>query len=118
MTQTKIDNFLENGLGTAGDITLGKIMTQKFIALSFSQQNWNDMRRMDYKTDTYLGWQIPYEYSKTSLAQTKIPLGKYFRRIRQPSLESTYNTENLANSHPNALSDDIWSYPVWWDIAE
>src|SRR5690606_14709923 len=39
MAQDKIDNFLNNGIGTANDITMAKIMTQKFIALSYSQQN-------------------------------------------------------------------------------
>ena len=118
MEQSKIDDFINNGIGTAADITLSKIMTQKFIALSFSQQNWNDMRRMDYNPEIYDGWTIPYEYFQTSQAQTKIPLGKQFRRIMQVSHEINYNAENFKNSHPNATSDDIWSYPVWWDIAE
>ncbi|TJZ61977.1 SusD/RagB family nutrient-binding outer membrane lipoprotein [Sphingobacterium olei] len=118
MEQTKIDNFLDNGIGTASNITLGKIMTQKFIALSFSQQNWNDMRRHDFSVTSYPGWAVPYEYTVTAAAQVKIPLGKQFRRVRQVSHEINYNSENLANSHPNALSDDVWSYPVWWDIAE
>ena len=118
MSQDKIDDFLNNGIGDASNITLAKIMTQKFISLSFQQQNWNDMRRMDYDSDVYPGWEIPYEYFQNSTAQTKIPLGKDFRRMMMPSLEKDYNSENLAASHPNALSDDIWSFPVWWDIAE
>lgn len=118
MSQEKINNFINNGIGDASNITLGKIMTQKFIALSFMQQNWNDMRRHDYNSDIYSGWQIPYEYFKNSTAQTKIPLGKQFRRMMQPALEKTYNSENLEASHPSAMNDDIWSYPVWWDITE
>lgn len=118
MAQNKIDNFLNNGIGTEGDITLGKIMTQKFIALSFSQQNWNDMRRHDYNANAYLNWAIPYEYTVTAAAHQKIPMGKQFRRVRQVSHEINYNAESLQASHPNALSDDIWSFPVWWDIAE
>src|SRR5690606_3024529 len=115
MAQAKIDNFLNNGLGTAGDITLAKIMTQKFIALSFSQQNWNDMRRYDFSNSVYPGWSVPYEYTVTAAAQVKIPLGKQFRRVRQVSHEINYNADNLKASHPNALNDDIWSFPVWWD---
>lgn len=118
MQQTKIDNFLNNGIGTAANITLAKIMAQKFIALSFSQQNWNDMRRYDYSNLVYPGWAVPYEYTVTSLAQTKIPQGKQFRRVRQVSHEINYNSDNLKASHPNALNDDIWSFPVWWDIKE
>ncbi len=118
MSQEKIDNFINNGIGDASNITLGKIMTQKFIALSFMQQNWNDMRRYDYSSDIYTDWEIPYEYFQNSTAQTKIPLGKQFRRMMQPALEKTYNSEQLEASHPSAMNDDIWSYPVWWDIAE
>lgn len=118
MSQAKIDEFMNNGIGTAADITLGKIMTQKFIAMSFSQQNWNDMRRYDYSTTAYPGWAVPYEYTVTAAAQNKIPLGKQFRRVMQVSHEINYNSENVKASHPNALSNDVWSYPVWWDIKE
>ncbi|WP_411972463.1 SusD/RagB family nutrient-binding outer membrane lipoprotein [Sphingobacterium sp. Lzh-3] len=118
MQQTKIDNFLNNGIGTAGDITLAKIMTQKFIALSFTQQNWNDMRRYDFSSSVYPGWAVPYEYTVTAAAQQKIPQGKQFRRVRQVSHEINYNSDNLKASHPNALNDDIWSFPVWWDTKE
>lgn len=118
MDQAKIDNFINNAIGTEGNISMGKIMTQKYIAMAYSQQNWNDMRRHDYSVNSYPGWAVPYEYTKTAAAQVKIPLGKYFRRVMQVSHEINYNSENVKASHPNALSDDIWSFPVWWDIAE
>lgn len=118
MQQAKIDNFLNSGIGSAGNLTLAKIMTQKFIAMSFSQQNWNDMRRYDFSSSVYPDWSVPYEYTVTAAAQIKIPLGKQFRRVRQVSHEINYNAENVKASHPNALSDDIWSYPVWWDTVE
>ena len=47
MTQTDIDNYLNNGIGTEENITLGKILTQKRLALHFSMEIWNDMRRYD-----------------------------------------------------------------------
>jgi len=118
MSQAKIDKFMSEGIGTPADITLAKIMTQKFIALSFSQQNWNDMRRYDFNRSVYPGWEVPYEYTVTAAAKIRIPAGKQFRRVRQVSHEINYNAENLAKSHPNALNDDIWSFPVWWDIKE
>lgn len=118
MAQSKIDNFIANGIGNAADITMAKIMTQKYIAMSFSQQNWNDMRRHDYSANSYQNWSVPYDYTKSAIAQTKIPVGKQFRRIRQVSHEINYNSKNVILSHPNALNDDIWSFPVWWDIVE
>ncbi len=47
MSQSEMDNFLANGIGTSGNLTLGKILTQKRIALHFSVEIWNDMRRYD-----------------------------------------------------------------------
>lgn len=118
MSAASITNFLENGIGTAGNLTLSKIMTQKYIALSYSHQNWNDMRRNNYNPSIYNGWKVPYEYTVTASAQNKIPQGKYFRRVMQVNHEFNYNAENVKASHPRALNDDIWSQPVWWDIEE
>ena len=118
MNEAAITNYINTTIGTAADITLGKIMTQKYIAMSFMQQKWNDMRRLDFSTTAYPGWAIPNEYFLNADAQTRIPLGKQYRRIRQVSHEINYNSENWLASHPNAGDDDIWSYPVWWDIAE
>lgn len=118
MNEAAITNYINTAIGTAGDITLGKIMTQKYIAMSFMQQKWNDMRRLDYSTTAYPGWAIPKEYFLNADAQTRIPLGKQYRRIRQVSHEINYNSASWLASHPHAGDDDIWAYPVWWDIAE
>jgi hypothetical protein len=117
MTQTEIDDYLNSAtVGTSGNLTLGKIMTQKFIALSFSLQNWNDMRRMDYSPDIYYNWAEPYERTSGTNEKRFIPDGKKYRRLCQsPTLEQAYNNANVAASHPHALLDDIYSYPVWWD---
>jgi hypothetical protein len=127
ISRTKIadadrDAYLNSAaVGTAADLTLGKIMSQKFVALSFSNQNWNDMRRLDYGLPTgvapgvYLGWAEPYERTDGNNDKTKIPAGKQFRRLGYVSHEFNYNNANLAASHPNALKDDIRAYPVWWD---
>ena len=121
MEQTDIDNFLNNAIGTATDLTLAKIMTQKFLALSWNYQNWNDMRRLDYGLDNgvapgaYYDWAIPYEYFQDANAQMTIPLGKQYRRWSHCSHERNYNSANLRDSHPKAYADDIYCYPVWWD---
>jgi hypothetical protein len=115
MSQADIDNYLNTALGTAADISLGKIMNQKFIALSYTQQNWNDMRRLDYSATAYPGWAEPYERALNADALVTIPLGKQFRRIGQSSLEASYNSVNLAASHPHAMALDVYAYPVWWD---
>lgn len=139
MTQDAIDNFLNNGIGTASDITLAKIMTQKRIALQCSVEIFNDMRRMDYEEGCVLNWELPAEYvANTKLQQDYIPLGKGLRRWRQCSHEYKYNVLNLqeiGKQVPGAedLMDYIeknttqpcwnrhkltWSIPVWWDSTQ
>lgn len=126
MTQADMDNFLANGIGTASDITLGKILTQKRIALHFSVEIWNDMRRYDFNPEYFLGWGIPDNYRYVAAAQKAIPEGKQLRRWRQCSHETNYNSKNLkaiGEQVPGAntsldqwnAADDAWTINVWWD---
>lgn len=134
MEQADIDNFLNNGLGTAANITLGKIMTQKQTAMLFTIEQWNDMRRLDYNTEYFLNWDKPYDYRNNSTLWTYVPLDKYPRRWKQASYETSYNYENLwaiGAEVPGALdlptgeddkawynSEQIWTLPVWWDSTQ
>lgn len=126
MDQADIDNFLNNALGSAADLTMGKIMTQKKIAMPFSNENWNDMRRFDYDTSVFMNWDKPYYYKNNPGSFTYCPEGSYPRRWKQASYELTYNTKNLKaigakvpgaealgeNWYNNEL---ICTLPVWWD---
>ena len=47
ITNEQINNYIE-ALRAQGRPTLGQIMTQKFIAMLYTPENWNDMRRLDY----------------------------------------------------------------------
>lgn len=139
MVQADIDNYLNNALGTANDLTLAKIMTQKRLALQCSVEIFNDMRRMDYAEGCVLNWQLPAEYvSNTSLQQDYIPMGKGLRRWRQCSHEFSYNVDNLqaiGSEVPGAeelmgyiepgttkpcwnRAKLAWSVPVWWDSTQ
>ena len=126
MPEIDIQYFLANGIGTAADITLGRIMTQKRLALQFSVETWNDMRRYDFDESIFLGWGIPAYHEKVAAAQKAIPDGKFYRRWRQCSHEYNYNSKNLIaiglevpgadNSLANwNRADDAWTIPVWWD---
>ena len=101
-------------------------MTQKRLALQFSVENWNDMRRYDFDESIFLGWGIPAYHEKVAAAQKAIPDGKFYRRWRQCSHEYNYNAKNLIaiglevpgadNSLDNwNRADDAWTIPVWWD---
>lgn len=124
--QAEIDNFLNNALGSSADLTLGKIMTQKLLAMPFSNENWNDMRRYDYDTNVFMDWDKSYYYKNTPAGFTYCPEGKFPRRWKQASYELNYNTTNLsaigaevpgaaelgANWYNNNI---ICTLPVWWD---
>ena len=108
---------------------MGKILTQKRLALHFSMEIWNDMRRYDFNPELFLGWGIPARYGVDATAQKNIPQGKQFRRWQQCSHELNYNTANLqaiGATVPGAdtsialwnAAEDVWTLPVWWDSAQ
>ena len=129
MEQDDIDNFLNNALGTANNLTIGKIMTQKMLSMPFSNENWNDMRRFDYDTDVFMAWDKPHYYKNTASLHTYCPEGKYPRRWKQASYELDYNTTNLkaiGAEVPGAEAfgenwynhNEICTLPVWWDSVQ
>ncbi|MDD2294025.1 MAG: SusD/RagB family nutrient-binding outer membrane lipoprotein [Bacteroidales bacterium] len=129
MTSSEISAYVNNGIGTASNLTLGKILTQKRIALQFSVEIWNDMRRYDFDTNIFLGWKIPAYHDRNATALKAVPEGKQFRRWRQCSHEFNYNATNLqaiGNEVPGAnmslaqwnQADDAWTINVWWDSTQ
>lgn len=130
MEQADIDNYLANAIGTKADLTLGKIMTQKKIAMQMNLQIWNDMRRYDYDEDIFMNWGIADNYYKTAAAKLSIPEGKAWRRWRQCSHELNYNSTNLqaiGSKVPGAVLDhdggwnnhpEVWTINVWWDSTQ
>lgn len=129
MSASDVNNYLNNALGTADNLTLGKIMTQKKMAFVFSLQIWNDMRRYDYNPDIFFNWQVAYNYAVTAATNKVIPQGKQWRRWRQCSHELNYNSTNLhaiGAEVPGAdmsleqwnNAQDVWTIPVWWDSKQ
>lgn len=133
MTEAEITAFVDGALGSSSDITMGKIMTQKLIAMPFNLENWNDMRRFDYDQSVFMNWAPPYYYtSGTGTVWTYCPLGKTPRRWKQASYELNYNYTNLeaiGAKVPGAMelpatdgawyqSDQIMTLPIFWDRAE
>ena len=126
MAQADIDNYLANAIGTSGNLTLGKIMTQKRLAMHISVEIWNDMRRYDFDPQIFHNWGIPALHDINTNALKAIPAGKQLRRWRQCSHEFNYNSANvqaIGNEVPGAnmsadqwnTQDDGWTINVWWD---
>lgn len=131
MNEDQISQFLASNCleQDAASLTMAEIMKQKYIAMTFTQQNWNDMRRFNYSAGNVGDFGVVYPgmdrpKSMASEGLTKFPgAGKtdvtyWWRRMAQCSHELNYNAKQMAASNPKAMSADIWSVPVWWDTAE
>ena len=131
-TAEEINSYLDNALGSSSDITMGKIMTQKQIAMVWTIEQWLDMRRHDYDKNIFLGWDKPFDYYNTADYLTYMPLNKLPRRWPQASYETNYNSaslEAIGAEVPGASdlplgegeggawynSNEICTLPVWWD---
>ncbi len=127
----QIDNFLNSAAvaQSINELTMAKIMQQKYIACSYSLQNWNDMRRFNYSAGNigdfgvvYPDFDRPKEFSQSAgtkmIGTNKNDVRYWFRRMAQCSIERSFNADNLKASNPEATLDTIWSYPVWWDVEE
>lgn len=102
-------------------LTLSHIMIQKYIALSYSPEQWVDMRRMNYNADAggnynesvgiYKGYNRPsHVYTEAYPSATDWP-----RRFAVPSYEINYNLEQVELANPNAGKPTYLNEPVWWD---
>lgn len=132
MTDAEINNYINTALGTAGDLTLGKIMTQKHIALMYSVESWSDMRRYDYDENIFIGYRIPSDRYTNSTAKMQFPAETDRpRRWQVSSHEINYNSTALkeigkylpggrATSGEETWWADavMWSIPVWWDCPD
>lgn len=102
-------------------LTLSHIMIQKYIALSFSPEQWADLRRMDFCTDAggnyneaqgvYKGFNRPsHVYVEAYPSSTDWP-----RRFAVPSYEINYNLEEVLKANPEADKPTYLNKPIWWD---
>lgn len=120
MNQAEIDAYMASGAvcQSAAALTMGEIMRQKLIAMGINLENWNDMRRLDY-SKTYVDYKRPFDFAATGkmVGTSESDLTYWFRRLSQSTHESNYNLTQLKASNKQAMTDPIWSCPVWWDCS-
>jgi hypothetical protein len=127
MNQIDITNYLaSNAVAGMGNLTMQDIMLQKYIAMGCSLENWNDMRRFNFSTNTigygvvYPGYQRGPLFAGTAQYTGGSPTDPRYwqRRWALPTtLELNYNLNNALAINPHATDPNIWSMPVWWDCA-
>lgn len=104
-----------------GSLTMSHVMIQKYIALSYSPEQWVDMRRMNYcadengnyneSTGIYKGYKRPtHVYVQSYPATTDWP-----RRFAMASYELNFNSAQLRLAAPNYDLPTYINEPVWWD---
>lgn len=128
MEETAITTYMNSDAvcQESGSLTMTEIMRQKMIAMGYSMENWNDMRRFNYSAGNvesfgtvYVDYKRPQEFSATNkiVGSSSAELTYWFRRFSQSTHESNYNLTQLLASNSLAMTDPIWSCPVWWDCA-
>jgi len=123
ITSSTIEEYLASTsvVQSPAMLTLSHIMIQKYIALSYSPEQWVDMRRMNYNTDAagnynesvgvYKGYNRPsHVYTEAYPSATDWP-----RRFAVPSYEMNYNLSQVELANPNASKPTYLNEPVWWD---
>lgn len=103
---------------SAGALTLFEIMRQKLIAMGINTEIWNDMRRLDY-SKVYVDYKRPSDFTASDkmVGGSESDVTYWFRRFSQSTHESNYNLTQLKASNKQAMTNPIWSCPVWWDCA-
>ena len=135
MKQEDIDAYM---LGpavcqSAGELTMSDIMMQKFIAMGYNYQNWNDMRRFNYYAGNIADYGVVYTEMNCPVYRTQDrAIFKaddsddmfYVRRMAQCYTETDYNSSETNKTVvelygkygiEGALDYRIYSIPVWWD---
>lgn len=120
MDNAEIADYLSSAAvcQSSGALSMGEIMRQKLIAMGINLENWNDMRRLDY-SKVYVDYKRPHDFSATGkmVGTSESDATYWFRRLSQSTHESNYNLTQLKASNKQAMTDPIWSCPIWWDCA-
>lgn len=133
MEQSEIDAYMRSAAvkQSANELTLSDIMMQKYIALGVDMQKWNDVRKYNYFRDgIYTEMSAPIYRDGNAVGFSSDPSKQtyYPRRWMQSSHETNYNAKNVNASYEQyrnyvnfskadpALSLEVNSIPVWWDM--
>lgn len=135
MSSESIEEYMQSAAvkQSAADITMSDIMMQKFIAMGYNYQNWNDMRRFNYYAGnvgdfgvvyTEMGCPIYRTQDRATFKADDSDDMFYVRRMAQCYTETDYNSSETNKTVvelygkygiEGALDYKIYSIPVWWD---
>lgn len=93
----KEDYLSDASVALGGTTDLEHIMKEKYIALFLNFEAWNDMRRYDFDTDVYKGFEEPDLDGRSEPAQ----------RALYPTSEQNRNATNLSD-HVRDFTEVMW----------
>ncbi|WP_426490778.1 SusD/RagB family nutrient-binding outer membrane lipoprotein [Hymenobacter sp. 102] len=101
------------------ELTLKRIMEQKYIALFLNPESWADLRRLDYDPTIYPNLRYPTGTNINSTLATKPDFkDRWPRRMLPGATEVLYNPQAVAKLFADAMAtsnDDYIGKPLWWD---
>lgn len=135
MPQAEIDAYMKSAAvaQSSGALTLSDIMMQKYIAMGPDIQKYNDVRKYNYFRDgVYTEMKAPLYRTAVASHFNSNPASQnyYMRRWMHSTHETNYNSKNVNAIYDQykgyvnfstelpALSDEVWTIPVWWDMEK
>lgn len=120
----KIDAFLNSTsvVQEAAELEMSHIMIQKYIALSYSPELFNDIRRMEYCTDAtgryneavgvYKGLKRPNAVLSLVLPSDNM----WPRRFAVSTYGISYNFNQVIAADPDVSLATYTAKRIWWDV--
>jgi len=119
ISQVQIDTYLSSPAvaQNEGELSLKRIMEQKYIAMFLNPESWSDLRRFDFDQTIYPNLKYPNNANSTLAAKPDLK-DRWPRRMLPGATEVLYNPQAIAKlfSEAGATSnDDYVGKPLWWD---
>jgi len=95
------------------DLTLRRIMEQKYIAMFLNPDSWSDLRRLDFDPTIYVNFVYPTLNVNSILASKPAYKDRFPRRLLPGATEVLYNPNEIARIGGN--DPDYITRPMWFD---
>ncbi|OUJ71939.1 SusD/RagB family nutrient-binding outer membrane lipoprotein [Hymenobacter crusticola] len=95
------------------DLTLRRIMEQKYIAMFLNPDSWSDLRRLDFDPTIYVNFVYPTLNVNSTLASKPDYKDRFPRRLLPGATEVLYNPNEIARIGGN--DPDYITRPMWFD---
>ncbi|TGE10534.1 SusD/RagB family nutrient-binding outer membrane lipoprotein [Hymenobacter fodinae] len=119
LTTAQVDAYLGSAAvaQNTSELSLKRIMEQKYIAMFLNPESWSDLRRYDFSPEIYVNLKYPANANAVLAAKPDFK-DRWPRRMLPGGTEVLYNPQAVSKvfSDVNATNnDDYITKPLWWD---